>query len=492
MTTTHFDVIIIGAGISGISAAYHLQHHSGDRTFAILEARECLGGTWDLFRYPGVRSDSDMHTLGFSFRPWMSTTSIAEGQQILDYLRDTVAEFGIDQHIRYRHRLTTASWNTADARWTLEVDRDGELAQFTCGFMMVCAGYYSYRRGHRPEFAGEHRFGGQIIHPQHWPSDLDVSGLRVTVIGSGATAITLVPALAQLGASVTMLQRSPTYVVSRPRRDRIAAAMTRLLGRSAAQRITRAKNIRLQQIAFRSSRRNPVKVRKMLLDSAREALGPTVDVDTHFSPRYQPWEQRLCLIPDGDLFEALRAGHAEVVTDEIDTFTETGLSLRSGRQIEADIVVTATGLELVTLAEAEFEVDSVAVDFSQTWTYRGVAYSGVPNLVSTFGYIAASWTLRADLVSYYTCRILNHLRDHSLEIAVPRLRPADREMTPRPWIDGFSAGYITRMLPRLPKQGDRDPWTNPQDYSIERTILRKGPLDDGVMRFERATAGVTA
>jgi cation diffusion facilitator CzcD-associated flavoprotein CzcO len=481
---TDFDVIIIGAGISGISAAYHLQHESGDRTFTILEARSDLGGTWDLFRYPGVRSDSDMHTLGFGFRPWSSTTSIAEGHEILEYLRTTAREHHIDERIRFNHRLLAAAWDSTTAHWVLTIDHAGDEVVYRCRFLMVCAGYYSYRAGHTPAFPGSDSFTGPIIHPQQWPEDLEVSGRHVTVIGSGATAITLVPALADLGAQVTMLQRSPTYVVSRPRSDRVAARLRRLVGETWAQRITRAKNIRLQRFTYRTSQRKPDKVRSLLVEGARKALDPSIDVDTHFSPTYDPWTQRLCLIPDGDLFRVLNSRQAEVITGDIESFTEHGIALVSGEHIDTDIIVTATGLELVTLAEAEFSIDGTPVDFSAAWTYRGLAYSGVPNLVSTFGYIAASWTLRADLISQYTCRVLNHLRDSGTDIATPTLRPTDLDMPRRPWIDDFSPGYLQRMMPRLPAQGDREPWTNPQDYRIERQTLTKDPIDDGVMRFE--------
>ncbi len=482
--TTDFDVIIIGAGISGISAAYHLQRDCGDRSFTILEARSDLGGTWDLFRYPGVRSDSDMHTLGFGFRPWSSTTSIAEGHEILGYLRDTAREHKIDERIRFDHRLVAADWDSAAGRWVLTVEHAGSERLYRCGFLMVCAGYYSYRSGHTPAFPGHASFNGPIIHPQQWPEDLEVSGRHVTVIGSGATAITLVPALADLGARVTMLQRSPTYVVSRPRDDRLAARLRRFVGETWAQRITRAKNIRLQHFTYRTSQRKPDKVRSVLVEGARKALDPSIDVDTHFSPAYDPWTQRLCLIPDGDLFRVLNSKQASIITDEIESFTERGIALTSGEHITTDIIVTATGLELVTLAEAEFSIDGQPIDFAETWTYRGLAYSGVPNLVSTFGYIAASWTLRADLISQYTCRVLNHLRDSGTGIATPTLRPADRHMTRRPWIDDFSPGYFRRMMPRLPAQGDREPWTNPQDYRLETKALIKDPIDDGVMRFE--------
>ncbi len=491
---SHVDVAVVGAGISGISAAYHLQTLCPDRTFSILEARDDIGGTWDLFRYPGVRSDSDMHTLGFSFKPWRAEKSIADAPSIMSYLRETIAEFDIERHIRFGHRVRRAAWDSGTARWTLTIDNGDAEVAMTANFVFMCAGYYSYRGGHDPDFPGRDRFTGDIVHPQKWPDDLDYRDKRVVVIGSGATAVTLVPAMAETASHVTMLQRSPTWVVARPDTDRFANTLRRVLPDRVAYAITRKKNTLQQQLVYRKTRTDPDKVKSLLLQGVRAGLGEDYDVDTHFTPSYNPWDQRLCLIPNGDLFRAIRSGDAEVVTDTITTFTETGIELASGRHLDADIIVTATGLQLVTLGEAEIVVDGHEVDFASTFTYKGLAYSDVPNLVSTFGYINASWTLRADLTSDYVCRVLNHMRDTDTDIAVPRRRDDELSMTPRPWIDDFSAGYITRILPVLPKQGDRAPWVNPQVLSADRKLIARGDVDDGHMTFTRALdrVGVTA
>jgi monooxygenase len=488
MAAEHFDVVVVGAGISGIDAAYHLQTMCPERTFVLLEGRDDIGGTWDLFRYPGVRSDSDMHTLGFGFKPWNDPKAIADGPAIMEYLRETVAEHDIGRHIRFGHLVRRAEWSSDDATWTVDVERagSGEHVTVTCNYLFMCSGYYSYRGGHDPEFVGRERFRGRIVHPQDWPEDLDYAGKRVVVIGSGATAMTIVPAMAAEAGHVTMLQRSPTYVVSRPDRDPIANGLRKVLPERAAYDLTRRKNSALQQFLYKRTRVAPDKVRDKLLGLVRDELGPDYDVDTHFTPRYDPWDQRMCLIPNSDLFEAIRSGSASVVTDHIATFTEDGIELESGETLEADIIVTATGLQLVTLGEVDFVVDGEPVDFSRTWTYKGLAYSDVPNLASSFGYIAASWTLRADLTCEYVCRLLDHMAQTGTDICVPRLRPSDRDMPERPWIEDFSAGYIQRMLPLLPKQGDREPWVNTQSYSRDKKLLRKAPVSDGVMRFARS------
>ncbi len=485
----HVDVLVVGAGISGIGAGYHLQTLCPDRSYAILEGRDDLGGTWDLFRYPGVRSDSDMHTLGYSFKPWTDAKSIADGPSILAYVRETARQFGIDRHIRFRHRVTRAEWSSEDATWTVTGRRTdtGETVTLSCGYLFMCSGYYSYRGGYTPEFQGRDRFEGQVIHPQEWPDDLDVDGQRIVVIGSGATAMTLVPALVDQGARVTMLQRSPTYVVSRPDRDPIANSLRKVLPDRWAYALTRWKNAHLQEWVYRKTRTDPGKVKQKLLHLVRKELGPDYDVDTHFTPRYDPWDQRLCLVPNGDLFEAIRSGRASVVTDHIQSFTEDGIALASGDDLEADIIVTATGLQLVTLGEMDFEVDGEPVDFSRTWTYKGLAYSDVPNLASSFGYVNASWTLRADLTCEYVCRLLNHMAATGTDQCTPRLRPSDGDMPERPWIDDFSAGYMQRMMPLLPHQGDRAPWVNTQRYSEDKKLLgRRAPVDDGVMHFTSA------
>lgn len=495
MTVEHVDVLIVGAGLSGIGAAVHLQERCPTRRYLIFEGRPAMGGTWDLFRYPGIRSDSDMHTLGYRFKPWREAKAIADGPSILRYIRETAAEHGVDRHIRYQHQVTSASWSTAEAAWTVEALRrdTGEAVRVTCNFLYLCAGYYSYRKGHTPEFAGRERFTGPIVHPQEWPADLDYRGKRVVVIGSGATAMTLVPAMAQDAAHVVMLQRSPTYVISRPDVDVIANALRRVLPEKWAYAITRWKNVGLQQFFYGRSRKRPADVKRRLLDMVRKELGADYDVETHFTPRYNPWDQRLCLIPNSDLFKAIRAGRASVVTDQIDCFTERGIRLRSGRELEADIIVTATGLELVILGEIEFRVDGAAVEFARTWTYKGMMVSDVPNLASTFGYINASWTLRADLTAEYICRLLNHMRETGTRQVTPRLRPGDRDMPARPWLDQFSSGYVTRVMDQFPKQGDREPWINPQNYSRDKKMLRFGPLEDGVLVFDNpAPAGATA
>lgn len=486
MTADHFDVLIVGAGLSGIGAAVHLRERCPDRRFVILEGRPAMGGTWDLFRYPGIRSDSDMHTLGYRFKPWRDPKAIADGPSILQYIHETAREHGIDAHIRYQHRVTRAAWSTADAAWTVEAERveTGETVRFTCNLLYLCAGYYSYRHGHTPAFAGRERFTGTIVHPQEWPADLDYRGKRVVVIGSGATAITLVPAMAADAAHVVMVQRSPTYVVSRPDRDAIANALRRFLPERWAYAIARWKNVTLQQFFYGRARSHPDQVKRRLLDMVRQQLPAGYDVETHFTPRYNPWDQRVCLVTNGDLFDVIRSGKASVVTDEIESFTERGLRLRSGREVEADVIVTATGLDLVVLGEVRFSVDGAPVDVAQHWTYKGLMISDVPNLVSTFGYINASWTLRADLIAEYVCRLLNHMRATGTRQVTPRLRPEDRDMVPHPYIDHFSAGYMQRAMHLFPRQGDRRPWRNPQRYGRDKALFRAADLEDGVLVFD--------
>lgn len=481
----HVDVLIVGAGISGIGGAYHLQKDCPDRSYVILEGRAELGGTWDLFRYPGIRSDSDMHTLGFSFKPWREAKSIADGPSILKYLKETASEFGIDRHIRFNHQVSSASWSTDTARWTVTATRTdtGRTVEYTCNFLFMCSGYYSYKGGYTPELPGLDSFGGQVIHPQKWPEDLDYADKRVLVIGSGATAMTIVPAMANTAAEVIMLQRSPTYVVARPDHDKIADVLRKVLPEKTAYALTRKKNVLLSEKIYNRTRTHPDKVKELLLNGVRQALGPDYDVDTHFTPSYNPWDQRLCLLPNGDLFQAINTGKARVVTDEIDHFTETGVVLKSGTTIEVDIVVTATGLNLVTLGEVAFTVDGELVDFSRTWTYKGLGYSDVPNLVTTFGYINASWTLRADVVSRFVCRVLNHMKATGTQMATPRLRPEDAGMPQRPWVDDFSAGYMRRVMHLMPKQGDREPWLNPQLISRDKKMIVKAPIDDGCLQF---------
>jgi cation diffusion facilitator CzcD-associated flavoprotein CzcO len=481
----HFDVLIIGAGLSGIGAACQLQQRCPDKRYVILEGRAALGGTWDLFRYPGIRSDSDMHTLGYSFKPWTEARAIADGPSILKYIRETAEEHDVERHIRYQHRVTHAAWSSADGRWTLTASSGprNSPVKITANFIFMCAGYYSYEQGHTPDFPGQDSYRGTLIHPQHWPRELDYSGQRVLVIGSGATAMTLVPAMAQDAGHVTMLQRSPTYVVSRPGRDVIANLLRRLLPDAWAYALTRWKNILAQQWVYHRTRVAPDSVRKILLDRVRKELGPEYDIDTHFSPHYNPWDQRLCLIPDSDLFEVIRFGKASVVTDEIECFEVSGVRLKSGKLLDADIVVTATGLELVVLGDIELNVDGVTVDISESWSYKGVMYSDVPNLVSTFGYINASWTLRADLTAEFACRVLNHMDAIGADKVLPRLREEDGNMPRRNWIEDFSPGYMQRAMHLMPGQGDREPWINPQNYRRDRKLFRQSELEDGVLIF---------
>lgn len=480
--TQHWDVVVIGAGISGVSAAWHLQTMCPDRTFTILEGRDDLGGTWDLFRYPGIRSDSDMHTLGFRFKPWIAEKAIADGPAILRYLHETVDEFDIRRHIRLDHQVRAASWSSETECWSLSVTADGENTTITAGFVFMCTGYYSYTGGHRPDFPGEERFVGPIIHPQAWPEDLDYSAKTVLVIGSGATAVTLVPALADAAAHVTMLQRSPTWMAVAPTKDAIANGLRKILPDRLAYRLTRAKNVTLVDKVYKRSRTHPDKVAAALKKRLRKYVSEE-QVDEFFTPRYDPWDQRLCLVPDADLFEAMNEGKAAIVNGTVDSFTETGIRLESGEHLDADIIVTATGLNLVTIGEMDFDIDGERVDFADRWSYKGFGYSDMPNLISTFGYINASWTLRADLVSAYGCRVLNHMRDTATTTATPRLRPSDAGMPRRPWVDDFSAGYMRRMMPMLPKQGDREPWVNTQDYKADKKLLGDAPVDDGVMTF---------
>lgn len=480
---THWDVVVIGAGISGISAAWHLQTMCPDREFTILEGRANLGGTWDLFRYPGIRSDSDMHTLGFAFKPWAADKAIADGPAIMEYLNEAVDEFDIRRRIQFDHHVHAASWSSESKQWTLSITAEGVDKTITAGFVLMCTGYYSYKGGYRPDFPGEDTFTGPILHPQEWPDDLDYVGKRIVVIGSGATAVTLVPAMADSGAGhVTMLQRSPTWMVAAPAKDPIANVLRKVLPADRAYRLTRAKNVNLTDKVYKRSRTHPEKVAKALRKRLRKHF--TEDqIDEFFTPQYDPWDQRLCLVPDADLFNTMKTGKAEIVNGTIDSFTESGIQLSSGEHLDADIIVTATGLNLVTIGEMDFDVDGEIVDFSQRWSYKGFSYSDMPNLLSTFGYINASWTLRADLVSAYACRILNHMAESGTTTATPVLRPSDADMPRRPWVDDFSAGYMARMMPLLPKQGDREPWINTQDYKADRELIGEAPVDDGVMNF---------
>ncbi|WP_019517172.1 flavin-containing monooxygenase [Sphingomonas sp. Mn802worker] len=473
--TEQFDVIIVGAGLSGVGAAFHLQKRCPDRSVAILEAREAIGGTWDLFRYPGIRSDSDMHTLGYDFRPWTQAKAIADGPSIREYIHDTAREYGIEQRIRFGHRVKSAAWSTEEAAWTVEVEHDGVARQLRCNFLYMCSGYYDYGKGHAPTFAGSEQFDGRIVHPQFWPTDLYYAGKKVVVIGSGATAVTLVPEMAKQAAHVTMLQRSPTYVVSRPVEDGLANRLRSLLPARAAYGITRWKNVLFGMLFYKLARRRPARTRERLLGMVRDHLGPDYDIETHFTPRYNPWDQRLCLVPDADLFDAIKRGSASVVTDTIETFTPNGIRLASGKEIAADIVVTATGLELALMGGATLSVDGEPVRMSDALQYKGMMFSDVPNLAFTFGYTNASWTLKADLVARYVCRLLNAMRRKDLRQVTPRIGAA--ALTPQPFAD-FSSGYIQRALAHLPRQGDRRPWRLNQNYALDVLALRFGSIED--------------
>jgi cation diffusion facilitator CzcD-associated flavoprotein CzcO len=477
----HFDVLVVGAGISGIGAGYHLQTSCPDRSYAILEARDDLGGTWDLFRYPGIRSDSDMYTLGYSFKPWTNPKAIADGRSILEYLRETAREHGIDRHIRFDHRVTRASWSSADARWTVEVERGkAETLHLTCNFLFMCSGYFNYAQGHAPEFPGSERFTGRIVHPQQWTDDIDYAGKRVVVIGSGATAVTLVPEMAKQAAHVTMLQRSPTYIISMPGEDAIANFLRRHLPARVAYGITRWKNVLLGLWFYRFCRRQPKRAKALIAKWLRQELGPEYDIATHFNPPYNPWEQRMCLVPDSDLFATMRAGRASVVTDQIETFTETGLQLRSGAELEADLVVTATGLNLLLLGGLEVSVDGARVDFAKTYNYKGMMFSDVPNLALAVGYTNASWTLKAELICRYVCRLLNHMTQTGTRQCTPRLRTAT--VTEAPFLD-LTSGYVQRSIHLFPKQGAKVPWKLHQNYARDLMLLQRGKVDDGVMEF---------
>ncbi|MBL4682429.1 MAG: NAD(P)/FAD-dependent oxidoreductase [Pseudomonadales bacterium] len=479
----HVDVIIVGAGLSGIGAAYQLQKSCPNKSYAILEGRETIGGTWDLFRYPGIRSDSDMHTLGYSFKPWLDEKSIADGPSILNYVNETAKENGIENKIRFNQMVRQASWSSDDAKWTLMIDEKGKKTSISCNFLYLCSGYYDYKEGYTPDFPGIDQYQGSVIHPQFWPDSLEYKNKHIVVIGSGATAMTLVPAMAAESASITMLQRSPTYVVSAPDKDIIANTLRKFLPTKLAYAITRFKNISMQGLVYKRSRTKPEKVKKMLLDRVRTELGAEYDVDTHFTPSYNPWDQRMCLVPNSDLFEAIRSGKASVVTDEISQFTETGIELKSGDKLDADIVITATGLNLKVLGGIEFTVDDKDIQIPDTLSYKGMMYSDIPNMVQTFGYINASWTLRADINSEYVCRLLNRMDELGLKQCTPRLRDEDKQMETLPWIDDFTPGYMQRKMHLFPRQGKNDPWRNTQNYTQDKKMIRKGALEDGVMAF---------
>jgi monooxygenase len=483
MDSDHVDVLIIGAGLSGVGAACHLQKRCPKKTFAILEAREAIGGTWDLFRYPGIRSDSDIFTLGYCFRPWTDAKSIADGPSILRYIRDTAREYGVDAKIRFGYRVTRAEWSSAAARWTVHAERveTGETVTLTCGFLYACTGYYRYDEGYTPQFEGIERFGGRIVHPQRWADSLDYAGKRIVVIGSGSTAVTLVPSIAERAGHVTMVQRSPTYIVALPTIDPIAGALRRMLPAHTAYSLIRWKNARMMMLIFKLARRAPKLLRRLIRSGAASRLPAGYDVDTHFNPRYDPWDQRLCLAPDGDLFDALSDGRASIVTDEIETFTEGGVRLSSGKELGADIIVTATGLNLLALGGMELAIDGVEVDLPHAVAYKGAMLCGVPNLAITFGYTNASWTLKADLIATYVCRLLTYMGERGYVGCTPR--SPDPWLPTEPFLD-LKAGYVLRSLKDFPRQGVTTPWRLNQNYFRDRPLLKTGPLDDS-MDFSR-------
>ncbi len=486
----HLDVVVVGAGLSGIGAAVHLQRALPDATYALLEAREASGGTWDLFRYPGVRSDSDMHTLGYRFRPWPGAKAIADGPSILEYVRDTARDHGVEPHIRYRSRLVSAEWSSTHARWTLTVEdpATGAGTTLTCGFLVVCAGYYRYDEGFTPDFAGVGAYEGRLVHPQHWPADLDHAGRRVVVVGSGATAVTLVPALAETAAHVTMLQRTPTYIASRPSVDRISDALRARLPAEAAYRVVRSKNVLLARFNYRLSQRRPSVMKALVRKGLEAQLPEGYDIATHFTPPYDPWDQRFCLVPDGDLFRSIRHGTAEVVTGSIETFTRTGIRLTSGEELEADVVVTATGLRLQALGGVHLVVDGRDVALPSTVAYKGAMFSGVPNLAAVFGYTNASWTLRADLISDWVCRLLQRMRASGTDTVVAEW---SGELPERPFLE-LTSGYVRRSLGDLPRQGETAPWRFTQDYLQDRRLMGRGPRAFEGLTFSRADRRVPA
>ncbi len=477
------DVLIVGAGLSGIGMACHLKRRSPWARYAILEARADLGGTWDLFRYPGVRSDSDMFTLGYAFRPWAESKAIADGPSILNYIKQTATENGVQRHIQFATKVLAASWDSKAAQWSVEAERGGEKLRFACRFLMMCAGYYSYSKGHVPDFPGLESFAGRVVHPQFWPGDLDYAGKRVLVIGSGATAVTIVPEMAKTAASVTMLQRSPTYMVARPSEDALANRLRAKLPAGLAYGLTRLRNVALSMYFYRRARKYPEAAKQRLIEMARGELGAEVDL-ADFTPRYAPWDQRLCLVPDADFFQAVRDKRARVVTDEIEAFTSEGVQTKSGRALEADIVVIATGLQLNLLGDVVFNVDGQRVDFADRRVYKGCMYEGVPNLASVFGYTNSSWTLKADLIAGYVCRLMNFMRKRGFAAGTPPLAAGEPSL---PFMN-LTSGYVQRAVDKLPKQGAKAPWRVYQNYAKDVELLRFGRIDDGVMRFARAGA----
>lgn len=482
MTNNHVDVLIIGAGLSGIGAACHLTKKCPDRSYLILERRERIGGTWDLFKYPGIRSDSDMYTLGYSFRPWTEPKVLADGASIRQYVEDTAEEYGVPKNIRFGRKVVNANWSSEKNVWTVTAENEngGDAETYTCNFIFSCSGYYNYDQGYKPTFPGEKDFKGQVIHPQHWPEDLDYSGKKVVVIGSGATAVTLVPAMAKGGAKVTMLQRSPSYIATVPEVDPISVQMRRVLPEMGVYRLARARNIALQRMVYKLSKERPKLMRRVLLMAARQQLGKHFDM-THFRPSYNPWDERLCAVPNGDLFKVLRNGDAEIVTDHIDTFVEDGIRLKSGKVLDADIIISATGLNLQLMGGVEATVDGEAVKPRDTMVYKGVLLRDIPNAGLIFGYTNSSWTLKADLSCDYVCRLLNHMKKTGATTVVPRDK--DDSMLEGNFLD-MQSGYIQRADGELPRQGKKEPWRVVNNYLRDLPLMKYSAMDDGVLEFD--------
>lgn len=478
----YFDVLIIGAGLSGIGAAHHLQKKCPDRTFAIVEMRKNIGGTWDLFRYPGIRSDSDMHTLGYEFRPWTASKAIADGPAILEYIKDTARDGNIKQKIAFQHKLLRANWSSTNKKWTVDIEKTktGEVIYVDCQFLFMCSGYYNYQNGYMPKFAGIDKFKGQVIHPQQWTEDINYENKKVVVIGSGATAVTLVPEMAKKAASVTMLQRSPTYMVALPSKDLIANTLRKILPVSWAYRITRWKNVLFQLFTYKLARRFPNATKKVLKGRAKRNLPSGFATDIHLNPSYNPWDQRACLVPDGDLFDAIKGGTATIVTDHIETFTDRGIILRSGQELPADLVVAATGLRLQVLGGATISKDNHTIEAGRLYCYRGMMYNDIPNFANIFGYTNASWTLKSDLIANYVCRLLNHMKSTGTTVCMPRYQ--EDPTIAEPFID-FNSGYVLRDIDKLPKQGAQAPWKVHQNYIRDLMNMKWNNLEDGVMEF---------
>jgi len=482
---SHFNVVVVGAGISGIGAGYHLQKQCPNKSFVILEGRERFGGTWDLFRYPGIRSDSDMHTMGYRFKPWIDEKFIADGSSILNYLEETIDENNLGNKIRYQHKVLTSSWSSSTSKWTLEVKNltSGLTENFTCNFLMMCGGYYNYDEGYSPHFENQEQFNGLIIHPQKWPDNLDYKNKKVVVIGSGATAVTIIPAMADQVEHITMLQRSPTYFMSAPDKDMIGNFFKKIFSQKTAYFLTRWKNILMGNYFYKQCVKNPEKVKEMLINGVRAHLGEDYDIDTHFTPKYKPWDERLCFVPNADMFEAMKSGKASVVTDHIDQFTETGIKLKSGEELTADIIIKATGLNLQFLNGIDVKVDNSQVNISEKLAYKGRMFNDIPNLACSFGYARASWTLGADLSSEYVCKLLNYMDKHGYDYCSPVI---GKEVREEGTYLNLSSGYVKRAIDRMPKQGSREPWKGNQSYLSDVTELRWGSITNDDLHFKTA------